>query len=129
MNDQESMYESEAHGRKMDLNKFEQFIKKQCTDDFLTRVANSQFFVENKLPFVLLHKDEISGRMLHCTPPLVSFKNLYMNYYTGLPTNTQYTEQGFKESGYIFLGWQSKKKSSILATALTKLVPDAMKNN
>ena len=37
---------------------------------------------------------------------LVSFRNIYLQKYSALPTNTQFTEHGVKESGVVSLGRQ-----------------------
>ena len=44
---------------------------------------------------------------------LVPFCNIYLFKYSALPTNTQFTERGFKESGVVSLGKRGETNRSI----------------
>ena len=57
---------------------------------------------------------------------LLEFKKVYLLQYSALPTNTQFTERGVKESGYVTLGRRGEANRSILAIAQGTLLPEAM---
>ena len=59
--------------------------------------------------------------------PLKSFRDLYLRTYSALPTNTQFTERGVKESGYVSLGRRGETNRSVMAISRGKLIPDALK--
>ena len=50
-----------------------------------------------------------------------------MHQYSSLPTNTQFTEIGVKESGVVSLGRRGETNRSILSISRGKLIPDALK--
>ena len=58
---------------------------------------------------------------------LLSFRNTYLHKYSALPTNTQFTERGVKESGVVSLGRRGETNRSIFSISRGKLVPDALK--
>ena len=58
---------------------------------------------------------------------ICQFKKTYLLQFSPLPTNTQFTERGVKESGYVSLGRRMEKKRSILAMARGRVLPDALK--
>ena len=55
-----------------------------------------------------------------------AFFQLYVDQLSALPTNSQFTERGVKESGYVSLGRRSEKYCSTLAIARAKIIPDVM---
>ena len=60
------------------------------------------------------------------TPDLLQFADVYRFNFSSLPTNSQFTERGAKESGYVTLGRCTEKKRSALVMARAKIIPDAM---
>ena len=42
---------------------------------------------------------------------LLSFRNCYLQKIAAIPTNTQFTERGVKESDYVSLGRRCEKKN------------------
>ena len=63
---------------------------------------------------------------MNATPDLLLFADLYRFNFSSLLTNSQFTERGVKESGYVTLGRRTEKNRSALAMARTKIIPDAM---
>ena len=59
-------------------------------------------------------------------PILRLFTNIYRYCYSALPTNSQFTERGVKESRYISLGRHSKKNLLALTVTRAHIIPDAM---
>ena len=116
---------SKAHGQQINLQKFANFVQKQCTAACITTVASSPFVQENQVAIRLLSQ---GGNIWtnSTLPPLLQFKHLYQTRYAALPINSQFTKRGVKESSYVTLGRRSEKNRSILSTARAKLVPDAM---
>ena len=102
-----------------------QFVQKQCDSECITAVVSSPFVIEHKVAIQLISQGYDIWEDAAPTP-LVAFRNLYQARYAALPTNSQFTERGVKESSYITLGRCSKKHQSILSTARAKLIPDAM---
>jgi len=56
---------------------------------------------------------------------LLQFQQLYLHCYAALPTNTQFTERGVKESGYVSLGRRGETNCSVFAMTRAQIVPDA----
>ena len=116
---------SMIHDMSIDVTKFNQFLVKQCTQDKLDKIRNSPFYSDNAVPIQII---ALGGDIWHgnaCTH-LVAFSNVYRYNYSALPTNSQFTERGVKESGYVTLGRRLEKNRSALAIARAKIIPDAM---
>ena len=123
--DEEESYVSEYHGCKIDTKNLRAFLQTQCTSEQVMQIRSSPFFSEHAVALRLLADGD--NIWSPCAPPaLMSFCNLYRTRYAALPTNSQFTERGVKESGYVSLGRRSEKNRSILATARARLIPDAM---
>ena len=58
---------------------------------------------------------------------LSAFRTVYLKEYSALPTNTQFTERGVKESGTTSLGRREEITRSIFAISRGKLIPEALK--
>ena len=58
---------------------------------------------------------------------LSAFRTTYLNEYSALPTNTQFTERGVKESGYTSLGRRGEINRSIFAMSRGKIIPEVLK--
>ena len=116
---------SKSHGCKINLKRFVLFLKKFVTNDKLKELQNSPFFVTNAVQIRLI-ADGCDIWSAGSQPCLLSFAHLYRTHYSALPTNTQFTERGVKESGYVSLGRRSEKNRTVLATARALVVPDAM---
>eukprot|EP00957_Ditylum_brightwellii_P081813 6224417-Ditylum_brightwellii.AAC.1 len=56
---------------------------------------------------------------------LIDFRDIYLQEFSVLPTNTQFVEHGVKESDFISLGNRNETDRSILAIAHGSLVPNA----
>ena len=57
---------------------------------------------------------------------LVAYKHEYLQQYSALPTNTQFTERGIKESGCVSLGRRFKHNHFILAISRRRILPNAL---
>jgi len=57
---------------------------------------------------------------------LVAYKNEHIHQYSALPTNTQFTERGVKEYGFVSLGRRCEHNRSILAIARGRILPEAL---
>ena len=121
----EEKFFSKAHNWNINIYKFAQFMIKHCKQETIVKVTSSPFVLANKVAIRLI-ADGGDIWAPSPSPPLVAFKELYLTHYSSLPTNSQFTERGVKESGYVSLGRRSEKNRSILATARAKLVPDSM---
>lgn len=101
---------------------------------FLTcNVSNDTVYHTRMLPFVTENSTGLrliaSGQSLwgQCNDAtLVSLRKKFLKRFAAVPTNTQFTERGVKECGYVSLGRRSEKKRSILAMSRGKLLPDAL---
>ena len=123
--DHEETYDSEAHGSQINLQKLRLFLEQQCTPDTIETIKNSQFWRANSIPIALLANGHDIWNV-SATNSLSEFKKLYLYNYAALPTNSQFTERGVKESGYVSLGRRSEKNRSALAIARARIIPDAM---
>ena len=109
-------------------NQFEQisFVLKAIRDKWKTNwIAKLAFFHLNTVQIRLI-ADGCDIWSAYSLPCLVSFSQMYQTHYAALPANSQFTERGVKESGYVSLGRRSEKNRSVLATAHALVVPDAM---
>jgi len=57
---------------------------------------------------------------------LVAYKNEHIHQYSALPTNTQFTERGVKEYGFVSLGRRCEHNRSILAIARGRILPEEL---
>ena len=62
-----------------------------------------------------------------CDETLKVFRNNFIFKFSALPTNTQFTKRGVKESGFVSLGRRGEVNRSILAIARGRYLPDALK--
>ena len=113
---------SVIHDMSIDMTKFNQFIVKHCTQDKLDEIHNSLFYSSNTVPIQLIALGGDIWNANACTH-LVAFANIYRYNYSALPTNSQFTERGMKESGYVTLGRCAEKNRSALAIARAKIIP------
>lgn len=54
------------------------------------------------------------------------YRNIYLLKYAVPPTNTQFTEKGVKESGFVSLGRRGETNRSVLVIARGKILPEAL---
>jgi len=54
-------------------------------------------------------------------------RDIYLYQYSVMPSNTQFTERGVKESGFVSLGRINKTNQSILAITRGKTLKEALK--
>ena len=83
------------------------------------------------LPFVKTHRDTLTRivdgeDIWSVNTNLSAFVDLYRSRYAALPTNTQFTEREVKESSYVSLGQRGEKNRTVMSTARTRQMPDAM---
>ena len=57
---------------------------------------------------------------------LKEFKKIFLHNYSALPTNTQFTERGVKESAFISLCKRNEKSRAIYAMARGKAIPEGL---
>ena len=62
-----------------------------------------------------------------CNDTLKEFRNNYIFKFSALPTKTQFTELGVKESGFVSLGRRGETNRSVLDIAIGRYLPDALK--
>ena len=104
----EGDYESVSHGRKINMTKFVFFLCGHCKENEIRAMRSSPFMLANGLAIrMLADGGNIWDSSSH--PPLQEFCNLYKTSYAALPTNSQFTDCGVKESGYVSLGHHNKK--------------------
>ena len=60
------------------------------------------------------------------TTGLLQFADVYRFNFSSLPTKSQFTERGVKESGYVTAGRRTEKNRSTLVMARAKIIPGAM---
>ena len=91
----------------------------------MDEIRNSPIYTNNIIPIRLI----ASGFDIwdhNATTHLLQFADIYRFNISAFPTNSQFTERGVKESGYVTLGRRTKKNRSALAIARAKIIPDAM---
>ena len=115
-------YRSEVHGYDIKFCEFQKFLKDKCD---INAIRGNKFIQEHILPLQLIANGH---NIWHSDAPtvLTKFRQLYVEQLSALPTNSQFTERGVKESGYVSLGRRSEKYRSTLAIARAKIIPDAM---
>ena len=116
---------SVIHDMSIDITKFNQFIIKHCTQNKVGKIHNSPIYTNNIVPIRLI----ASGGDIwnhNSTTDLLQFADVYRFNYSSLLTNSQFTERGVKESGYVTLSRRTEKNRSALAMARAKIIPDAM---
>ena len=111
-------YESAMHSRTIDLQRLKIFLAKHCTYSKVMQLRD--------LPFVQTHRDTLTrigdgADIWSLNTHLSAFADIYRARYAALPTNTQFTERGVKESGYVSLGRRGEKNRSVLSTARARL--------
>ena len=121
----EEIYD-EDQDRIIKLSEFSQFLNQECNYETLTQQRNLPVVQENTQAIALIAKGGDIWSDDACNI-LTSFRNIYLYQYSSLPTNTQFTERGVKESGVVSLGRRGETNRSILSISRGKLIPDALK--
>ena len=112
--------------RTINANKFVSFLNDECDYITLMQQRNSPLVKENGTAIALIAEGGAIWNEDACDV-LLSFRNIYLMEYSALPTNTQFTERGVKESGVVSLGRRGETNRSIFSISRGKLVPDALK--
>ena len=58
---------------------------------------------------------------------LQQLRDIYLQHYSAMSSNTQFTERGVKESEYVSLGWRNGTNWSVLAIARGNTLKEALK--
>ena len=113
------------HHRTINMRLFQNWLIRKCTVTTLMTTRILPVVQENMDAIELIAQGK--DIWMERNPTLYSFRLLYLIRYSALPTNTQFTERGVKESGYVSLGRRGEANRSVLAIARSKLLPDALK--
>jgi len=116
----------EDQKRIIKLREFSLFLNRECNYETLTQHRNLPVVQENSRAIALIANGGDIWSDDACDI-LTSFRNIYLYQYSSLPTNTQFTERGVKESGVVSLGRRSETNRSILSISRGKLIPEALK--
>ena len=117
-------YQCEFHARTFNLHKLNQFIDNNVTNETIMNIRALTFVQSNYLAIGLIANGQDIWQSTNAT--LRKFKTDYLHIYSALPTNTQFTERGVKESGLVSLGRRQESNRSILAMARGRIIPDAL---
>ena len=113
------------HKRTIDTSLFFSFLTENVSMESLM-VTRSLSVVANN-PIVLSILADGQDLWAKQTPSiLTNFRMIYLKEYLSLPTNTQFTERGVKESGYVTLGRRGEVQRSILAISRGKFLKEAL---
>ena len=124
---EEEDYYSNCHDCTIHMHKLTQFLHNHCKVCTLMKIRTSRFFTTNIVAIRLIADGrDIWDNTSTKTTPLSLFADCYRLNYAALPTNSQFTERGVKESGYVTLGRRSEKNRTVLSTARALLIPNAM---
>ena len=113
------------HHRTINVRSFQNWLIQKCTIATLMTTRILPVVKENMDAIELIAQGK--DIWMERNPTLYSFRLLYLIRYSALPTNTQFTERGVKESGYVSLGCRGETNRSVLAIARSKVLPDALK--
>ena len=121
----EEIYD-EDQNRIIKLREFLLFLNRECNYETLTQQRNLPVVQENIQAIALIANEGNIWSDDACAI-LIFFHNIYFYQYSSLPTNTQFTERGVKESGVVSLRRRSEINRSILPISRGKLIPEALK--
>ena len=116
----------EDHNRVIEMREYKDFLNKNCTREIIMQQRSLPVVIENNRAIRMIADGHNMWAPNACDT-LKEFRLLYLHRYAALPTNTQFTERGVKESGYVSLGRRGETNRSVLAISRAKMIPDALK--
>ena len=106
----------------INLHKFQEFMQSNVKRDTIMKTRGLPIIKNNYLMIsVISHGVDIWASN---TDPI--YHNIYLLNDAALPTNTQFTERGVKDSDFVSLGRQGETNRSILTIARVKYIPEAL---
>jgi len=98
--------------------------KLYCTPDIIMATRSLQCVLHNSDAIRLISSGSDIYPSSHVI--LVAYKNEYLHLNTALPTNTQFTDHGVKESGFVSLSQRCEHNRFILAIVRGRILPEAL---
>ena len=114
------------HNRLIVMRNYNDFLHEKCTHQTIMQQRSLPVVKDNYRAISMI----ADGGNIWASNPcdtLLQFQQLYLHCHAALPTNTQFTERGVKESGYVSLGRRGETNRSIFAMARAQIVPDALR--
>ena len=119
-------YESTEHKTKVNLVQFYEFLKAKCDTEHLVKQLSDEHMLETKgLELQFIRQGMNMWDTAHNDSPLGALRDNFVQKSSALPSNSQFTEQGVKESNYCTLGRREEKTRSIQALARGTTVSEA----
>ena len=110
----------------INMREFASFLKEECNIQTIMQQRNLPVVRANIQAINLIAEGGDIWSDDACEV-LSAFRTVYLKEYSALPTNTQFTERGVKESGTTSLGRRGETNRSIFAMSRGKLIPEALK--
>ena len=110
----------------IDLHAFEHMLNEKCTNTTIMKTRALNIFNSNHLVIQPITNGANIWTETTTTTTLNDFKDIYLNQYSALPTNTKFTKRRVKEYGYVTLGRRCEGNRSIPAIDRRKILPEAM---
>jgi len=124
-NEVESYFDVEQN-KTINLNRYAIFLEDKVSIETRNNTRKIPFVRENAATLTLIANGINIWDENYTLPFMSSFKDIYSQRYSALPTNTQFGERGVKESGYVSLGRRNESSRSVLAISRGKLLPESM---
>jgi hypothetical protein len=118
-------FESEMHGRIIDLSKFKEFLYTECEDNTRDKTMGSQHILLHQMAVTYLANSNLCVDMWHAkdTPLLLAaFREHYLVNYSALASNTHLAESQVKDANFCQIKGREENLSSAFSTARSGLV-------
>ena len=89
---------SKEHGTTIKLMSLYDFVNTKCSIDNIKEILNLPFVKENLLKISAIKENSDIWSSTHNNSALRRFQNLFLERLAALPSNSQFCEQGVKES-------------------------------
>ena len=114
------------HNRLIVMCEYKEFLNKNCTNETIMQQQSLPVVKDNNTAIRMI-ADGGNIWAANACGKLKQFWLLYLHRYAALPTNTQFTEHGVKESSHVSSRRRGEINHSILAISRGKIIPDALK--
>ena len=103
------------------MQQYATFLKTNILVETINKIR-SLLLVRDNAPAAVSLIDQVINIWNSSIPSLQDFHNIYVFCHSPLPTNTQFSEQDVKESGYALSSWWNESNQVILAILQGKLL-------
>ena len=115
------------HKKVINKERFVIFLNKNVQTNTIMKQRQLPLLRDNVDLFSLLSSGCIFWAEAAISVRLQQLRDIYLYQYSAMPSNTQFTERGVKESGYVSLGWRNETNWSVLDIARGRTLKEALK--